>query len=415
MRLPRPHIPARRRTLVAVALLVAFVAGGAIVFAGQREDGIDEPVFAVIRTAAPPGSGDPARTGSLAEERDAGVEAKVVLLSWAEYRPFEEIKDLAYVRRKQREFRTLREAGFELILSLGVNRAPAWLHERYEDTRFVNQHGDRYGGKGQTGDLNLVFNRRLRTVAERYLAEVFRDFGTDFYAVRLGFGRFGELSYPPAEWRGRTNSYWAFDDNAATTNPAGGWTPGSPSPDGQADRFLDWYLDALVDFERWQMAAVRKHFPGTLMVLLPSWGVRPGRVEQAVGSDLDGTTPSEVSGELPRGLDFARQVAAIDDEDVVVATTWLEADIDLAADRRPDKRFWSPVKYVSFLAENHPDQLRVFGENGGGDGAAGMALAARQMQRYGLMGMAWFDEGELASGRFATMEDLRRTIRAAEG
>jgi hypothetical protein len=345
----------------------------------------------------------------LAEERDAGFDAKVVELRWDAFEPFEGVKDVDYIRRKRAEFERLRRQGFKLILTLGFHRAPAWIHERFPDTYYVNQYGERYDGPEDSGELNLVFNEPLRRLAAEYLRQVFQDFGTDFYAVRIGGGRFAALTYPPGEFGGRQNCYWAFDRNAQRGSPTPGWKPGSPAPAGEAAQFVDYYLEGLARYERWQIAEVRRHFGGRLFLILPSWGIRPGRIEEAVEGNLAGATPVEKTGELQQGLDFSRLVAAVDDDKVVVTTTWLEADVEIPPGAEDDKRFWDPARYIAYLAENHPLDLAVFGETSRPNQPAALELAARRVKDYDLAGMAWFDEASLFSGGgYATLDDVRR-------
>ena len=243
------------------------------------------------------------------------------------------------------------------------------------------------------------------------MKDVFRDFGTDFYAVRLGGGRYGEVTYPPNSFRGNGNLYWAYDENAQeSAGEAGiaGWRPGDSSPSGEAGRFLEWYLDALAEYQNWQVAALRESYGGQIMMLYPGWGIRPGQAEEAVATNLDGSTSSEKKGEIQRGRDFERQVGAIEDENVLVTTTALDAEASGDADEDPS--YWSPVKYLSGLAKPHPLGLGLYGENSGHGDQAEMELSASQMRRYGLLGMSWYDEEQLFSGRYATLDEYRRAI-----
>jgi hypothetical protein len=70
------------------------------------------------------------------------------------------------------------------------------------------------------------------------------------------------------------------------------------------------------------------------------------------------------------------------------------------------------VRYLAQLAADHPLRLPAFGENGGQDDDAGMQYAATQMRRYELLGMLWFKEADMTSGRYATLDDLRGVIAA---
>jgi hypothetical protein len=300
--------------------------------------------------------------------------------------------------------------GYKLILSLGVHDPPTWVFG-YPNSRYVNQFGQIYNlqeGLYDQGDANAVFNPKVRELMGSYIARVFADLGTDFVAVRIGGGRYGELTYPPTSYEGRTNAYWAFDANARASSPTPNWLPGQPSPNGEAKRFLEWYLDSLKGYEQWQIATLREHYTGPLMLLFPSWGIRPGEIDQAVGVNLNGSTSAEINGEVQRGYDFARQVSAIGDQGVVVTTTWLDADA--SKDSGSDPRFWSPVKYLASLANAHPLKLQRYGENTGQGNSATMQFAISQMKKYGLFGLAWFNESELYSGHYATIFDYQRLI-----
>lgn len=346
----------------------------------------------------------------LTAERDAGIVLKVWRLSWRSAMPGPDTLDRAYLARKHTELAQLRQAGFQIVLSVGLHDPPRWAHDRYSDSYYVNQFGEPYRGDGpDSGDLNIVFNPALRALVAAYLQNVFAEFGTDFAAVRLGGGRYGELTYPPAQYQAHRNTYWAFDRNAAAQSPTPNWRPGQPSPAGEANLFLQWYLDRLVEFQSWQISTVRQHYDGPLLLLYPSWGIRPGQIEQAISVNLDGTTAAERNGEIQRGLDTARQIAALSDPGTIVTTTWLDADA--TADDQPDQRYWSPVKYLASQAQQHPLKLQLYGENTGQGQTVELELAALQVQRYGLLGMAWYREEELFSGQYASLADYQRVIR----
>jgi hypothetical protein len=406
-------VPRRRRIFVGISALflvsiALFWAVGYEMFAGSQFAGTQRSyVFGVIGND----------TSHLTEEREAGIEAKLFYLSWREFYPQEGVKDTAYIAAKKEELQELREAGFRIILCLGYQDNPLWVHQNYSDSYYIDQYGERYTATGlfENGEANLVFNQQLRALVGSYMQDVISEFGTDFYAVRLGGGRYGELTYPPTDWHGKTNRYWAYDKNARTSSPVPSWTPGNPSPNGEASMFLDWYLNSLVDYQNWQISALRATgYEGKIMMLYPSWGIRPGQIDEALKTNLNGTTSAEKNGEIQRGYDFARQVKAISDPKVILTTTWLEANFDAAADDRHDARYWSPVHYLASLAEAHPLSLKVYGENGGQDDREAMALSASRMRRYGLIGMCWYNEEELFSGQFASLDDYERIIQTSE-
>ncbi len=348
----------------------------------------------------------------LREEYAAGIRLKHFRVGWRSFEPEEGRISRTYVAEKQAELAALRQTGFAIVLSLTLHDTPGWLHDRYRDSHYINQYGELYEGDFDGGDANLMFNAEIRDAAERHIAEVFAELGTDFAAVRVGAARYGELTYPPAEWNGRDNLYWNYDANALAQSPVSGWRPGDPSPEGEAQRFLEWHLDALVQLQSWQIAVVRQHYSGPLIMLYPSWGIRPGQIERAVAGDLDGRSSAERNGEIQRGFDFARQIGALEDPHIIVSTTWLDADP--TGDDGDDPARWSPVHYLAELAAAHPLQLPVIGENTGHGHVPEMELSAAQMVRYGLIGMLWYNEEELLSGQYATLEDYRRIIEQYE-
>jgi len=346
----------------------------------------------------------------LAAERGAGVTTKVVRISWKDMVPAEGTTNAAYIGTMRARFDGLRAAGFGITLELGIQDTPDWVHTAYPAASYVDQYGDVYSGQGQpdSGDANAVFNPTVRRLIADYVRDVFASFGADFAAVRLGGGHWGELTYPTNNYNGHTNCYWAFDPSALAQSPVPSWRPGDPSPHGEAARFIAWYLDALTGYQTWQISMLRASYSGPIVMLYPSFGVRPGQLDGAVRGNLDGTTSVEINGELQRGYDMARQVAAIADPNTVIATTWLDCPFGNDDSANPDD--WRPVHYLASLAAAHAPALRVFGENTGQGQRAQLDFAAAQVVRYGLVGMAWYDEGEVFSGRYATLTDYQSEI-----
>ncbi len=348
----------------------------------------------------------------LVAERAAGITTKVYVLSWRDLAPTETTLNMPLIRYQQAEMARIRQAGFRIVLGLGFTDAPAWVHANYTDTYYINQFGDPYiANTADGGDANLIFNPNMRSLAFAYIQSVFANFGTDFAAVRLGGGHWGELTYPLHTIGGRTNLYWAYDHNALASSPVPAWRPGQPSPNGEAATFANWYLDALAVYQNWQIATLRQSYGGPLMMLYPSWGMRPGQLGQAIVGNLGGTTSPEINGEMQRGYDFARLVSRINDPNVVVTTTWLDADATRDTGANPDD--WSTIEYLASLANAHPLHLAVAGENAGQGSAAVMRLAGDQMQRYGLVALLWSRESELLGGAYATLDDYKRLVAGA--
>jgi hypothetical protein len=351
------------------------------------------------------------RMGRLDAERMAGVTARVVRISWKDSEPTQDAENPKYVDSKRQEFDRLHAAGFQVIADIGLQDTPPWIHQTCTDSYYVDQFKDTYNpGEVDSGDANLVFNQQVQTLAERYLRRLLDDLGTRIDFIRIGGGHWGELTYPSMRYRGHTNCYWAFDRQALRTNPVPAWSPGDASPHGEARLFINWYLDQLANYQLWQIGVVRRSFSKPMMILYPSWGIRPGQLNTAIADNLSGTSSAEINGEVPRGFDFARQIDRLTDANLFLSSTWLDADG--SGDDTIDQTRWSPIHYLAHLARAHHPNLRLFGENTGQGSAAKLAFTVSQARRFGLCGFAWFNQEELENrSGFATLNDFHSFAR----
>ena len=354
---------------------------------------------------------------------EAGVRGVVLGVSWDRCEPGEGRFDFRYLQDVRKRIEIFRAAGKVVVLDLGVQYPPTWVFG-IPSSRFVDQWGDSFGAEAGSGEcgVNLVFSQEMRDRYEAYLRHLFGELGNDFYAIRLGGGRYGELGYPSHQYGSRTNCYWAFDPVAQGNAPGlppgmkacpvPGWIPGSPSPGhDSARRFLEWYMDSMRNYHDWQIAAARRYFSGPLFMLYPSiGGLRPGQLEAAARGDCDGSTGPEKTGEVGRGYDMARYVAGIRDPLVVVYSTWLDG-FPGADDASPDPARWSPGHYLAGLAAAHRPPLPVGGENTGQpDDVANLRLTFQRMRENRLCVLFWAFEPTLFDGKggHATLADLRR-------
>jgi hypothetical protein len=351
----------------------------------------------------------------------AGVSHVVLSVSWDRFQPTPASVDATYVARLRTDLVTYRKAGLKVVLDLGVQYPPDWLR-KLPNARFQNQHGDAFIDPAPGKNVvNFVFNDLLRERQLDYLAAVFKQLGTDWAAVRVGGGWYGELNYPPAEFAKKTNCYWAFDPFAQGAKPGlptgvspcpvPGWKPGDTSPDSaSARRFADWYLDSLKNYHDWQIAAARRHYAGPLQMLYPSWGLRPGQLDVAVSNHLSGGTAPEKNGEVQRGFDFARFIGGIRDPLVWVHCTWLDSNPDWSDDTSADPVRWSPPKYLAHLARLHNPPLRVSAENTGGGGMPALQLSAQRVRELNLDALYWAFVPALFDGTPPELADLRAAL-----
>lgn len=348
----------------------------------------------------------------------AGLQLAVLELSWDRFQPQSAMGvDSVYVAEQREKIRQFREAGLEVILEPGIQYAPSWIFD-VPESRYRNQYGEVYRGSGPGKEIaNSVFSDAVRIAQAAYMDRVFELLGDGFYAVRVGGGWYGELTYPEHRFAGSTNCYWAYDACAQGERPGlplgqppcpvPGWRPGQASEDHRSARlFLEWYHDALAHFLAWQVEIVRNHYQGRIMVLFPSWGIRPGQSEAAILADLSGSTSPEVNGELGRGVDFARQVRAIRDPRILLHCTWLDADPSFGSD--------PPIRYLATLARASEPPHGLSAENTGGGGQAALELCASRAREFPLTAFLWAFEPDLLDGREPEMEALPKAFRGGE-
>jgi hypothetical protein len=307
---------------------------------------------------------------NLSELHQQGVDVVLLEMSWAAAQPREHYYDERYLSAVRAQRDRFRAAGLKIVLNFGLHHAPAWVLSR-PDALFTDQNGTRYVNDDVA---DLVFGFRLRPLAEAYTGRVFSELGTDFYAVRVGGGPKGELGYPAVKsTQGYLPDYPAFSAAAATGNPVPGWRPCNPSPRREAERFLDWYMRSLVDFQRWQIDTVRRFYPGTIAVLYPSLGVGADDIGAAVRDDLCGNTDAQRSGDLQRGYDHARQIAALPARGVAVWATWTD----------------NPVALERLGALAQARHLDLMGENSGADTPPAMRRSVADARRFRLSAFLW--------------------------
>jgi hypothetical protein len=177
-----------------------------------------------------------------------GVRATTLELQWKRYEPQEGVYDRAYITQMQNRLRALKAQGWYVQLIPGYQYTPDWVFTKYADMYYVNQYGEAYApdaaAQGDFRVINAPFNPQARALISNYLDHIFtqsfpqNDPSLRFDSVRIGGGVQGEVRYPPADWNGHPNSFWAFDayaqdpgQIAAIPPDVVGWRPGiDPNP-----------------------------------------------------------------------------------------------------------------------------------------------------------------------------------------
>jgi hypothetical protein len=337
--------------------------------------------------------------------RAAGIDAVTLSLLWGRAEPRGPGLDDAYLQEVEGQYEAARDAGLEVALSTGLQYPPDWASEK-RGARFVDQNGTSWRGPIGDNALDAVFNQEVRAAQDAYLqrlGERLRDLMPA--GIRVGgLGR-GELHYPPGRKEEPRNVFWAFGPAARALSPVPQFQPGTGSHE-EARVFLDWYLGSLAEYGRWQLDTYRRYFGPRprLIVLLPSWGIRPGEIDDAAASLLSGSSRGERRGTLTEGLDWHRQVplfAAVDG--VAVCTTWLDPP-----DQGTDDGLVSPGVYLSRLARDNG--VAVWGENTGDNSIADMSRCMERVRNLGLEGLFWMGESELGVRGNARLEDYAQLI-----
>ncbi|HEX8916800.1 MAG TPA: hypothetical protein VF796_30900 [Humisphaera sp.] len=361
------------------------------------------------------------------EEAAAGVAVVHLELAWDRYEPADGQFSDRYAAQAKAKLNAYRAAGMKVVLGTGLQHPPRWATE-LPGGRFVNQDGV----AGPPRAANLTFNPALRARAERYLARVAADLGTDFWAVRVGSGPYVECFYPAHDAERTANSYWCYDAEAQRGCPFPGWRPGERSYKGKpfapADvrRWYDWYLGAMVDGIDWQVAAYRRlGYRGDVHVLMPGVGSRPGDLRRCLDRYLD--ADADKLHTTSRAAAWHEVIARLKDKAGVVVYVSSVADgsggndLPQPADRAvkvddPAVNKWSATRWLTYLADRHG--LAKAGENPGrGDAngyGPGMLTAAVAQARAGrFKAFLWAHDHNLYDGTGPTLAQYAEAIAAA--
>lgn len=324
--------------------------------------------------------------GHADEERQAGVTAATVELSWQLAEPEKSRFDRNYLDRVRATAGALSAAGRTITLELGLHNPPGWVLAR-PDSRMVNELGE------QSNEANLVFDRRLRTEAEAYFARIADALDLSAVrAIRVTSGGSAELLYPGG------GHYWAFDAGAQNgpdrpasmpPNPAPGWRPGQPGLDAAGvGRWAQWYVGALADVVGWQADAFsRLGYRSSFEVLTPGSGVPPAQFDALVRGGLppgllgEGAAWSVLYRQLPRRPGLVAYVSSV--ADTSGDDDSCTADDDATSLDSPDVERWSATRWITRIA--HEYGYPVSGENPGFGQSPALDVTYRDPTQRGML------------------------------
>lgn len=401
----------RRRLLVAGGAVAAAGAAAATAAAvlpeldlgGAGEDRswapgtCEAPVFGILQ--AEPEQFEPVR--------ESGVSAVAISVPWSRAEPRRGRMDEEVVEDVRRRLDAAREAGLQVALTPGLQYPPGWVFEAgTAGGRFVDQDGREWHGEVGDDIADGVFDPRVRDAQEDYLlrlGELLRRHEPT--GVRLGGLARGELHYPFVDTDGRRDTFWAYGKAAQDRCPVPGFRPGDDDEE-DARVFVDWYLEELSGYGRWQVDVAREAFGDDprLLVLQPSWGLRPGDVEEAVADGLRGETPGERRGTLTEGLDWERQLPLLAQvPGTAVCTTWVDSP-----DQGDDPGLISPGRFLAGLAAEAG--LGAWGENTGGNDADDLDRCVALVDELDLEGLFWMSAADLGEDGNADLDDYREAL-----
>jgi hypothetical protein len=320
-----------------------------------------------------------------AAERSLGIDVVTLQVGWDLVEPAPDHFDTTYVRSFLARVEAARAAGMSVVLDPGLQYAPDWVMDLDASSRFEDQYGDRFGGPAGSGNAvpNAVTDPLARDALASYLHWLGRRVPARLlYAVRAGGGPTGELRYPPADFDGHSDCYWAYDPDTQAASPVPGWRPGTGTA-AEARDFIDAYNEDLATYSAWFSKQLSSSFPGVAQLLmLPGWGQRPGYVAAAVPTLLTQGSP-----ELNLGTDWPLQLADAPYPQLTIAyTTWLDAPSAGATLQLED-----PATYLASLATG----FRTGGENTGGGGVANLRLGLARARTLGFSLVDWMQESQI--------------------
>lgn len=319
--------------------------------------------------------------------------------------------------------------GLKPILAVDFQYPPSWILTGVE--KFKDQAGNDYDTNGSGKQVrNWMWTANGRTYVADLLTRVGAALGparikaTD--GVRIGGGWYGEAHYPESVSGGPTYAWQAFGASMQTGTglaagmticPVPGYVPYSGT-DAQDVAFLNWYLNGMTSWVRWQIDQYKAlGFTRNLWVLLSGYGVRSNTVR----------TDNGYKQAAALGEDHLRIIGEfMHDPSVWPYSTWLNTVDGFAGGTADsDKAAWKSIYEKSLVRGK---QYGLMGENTGGEdntamdgifaGALGSATYAGSpgtpSSGHYYNGCIWLDYTSLTNGTGgATMAHYASKIASA--
>jgi len=360
------------------------------------------------------GLGENLNPSLLKAQYEAGIRLRLVHLGWdvlQERGPDSWDADAA--RALQDRIDTFVGLGddVKLVLDLGVHYTPDWV--AHIDP-LVDQMGNVWDASSHDGGFNVYWSPAVRQHVAAYIDRVFQNFNFHgrLWIVRVGVDG-GELLYPNQRNDDQSYSFWAFDRNAQAGSPVPGWKPGQPSPNGEASKFYEWYVDNLVDTFNFFLAQIRSHYSGLVAPVTPGVGIDERTAAKLIGRNL----VDDTLGRYGTGNYWQRIFALLPGADQGVIN-WCSSIGDLSGnDSSPNWWEWSSARMMAYFANQAGRD--IFGENTGRnpyDSSRGADVRTtaqwifHAVESYDYLGIMWVEQSQMADPNFTSLEQYRSLI-----
>jgi hypothetical protein len=350
----------------------------------------------------------------LQAQHNAGVRVRFVQLGWDVLQPGGPTSwDAGIANAFQQRIDAFVSYGpdVKLVLDLGIQYPPAWVSQV---DPLVDQYGNVWQARFPNGGVNVYWSPTVRQHVAGYIQRIFSgiNFRGRLWAVRVG-PYMGELMYPEQANPGQNLSFWAFDSRAQAQSPVPGWRPGDGSPNGEAERFYNWYVDNLTNTFSFFLTEIRRYYGGYVAPVTPGAGIWEGNVRQLISRNLYDTSLNwygtgnywqRIFSMLPgAGQNVINWCSSMGDgsgDDT--STNWWE---------------WSSARVQAYLAAQNG--RRIYGENsapnafdtsGGAHPRTTMQWIFSTMHNNNYLGVMWISQSFMADPRYASLEQYRQMI-----
>jgi hypothetical protein len=375
------------------------------------------PSFGVVGQG---GVWDPLNPALIQSEANAGVHQRLIELDWNDFQPNSAAdwsgSAVAAVQTRINGLIAADGAG-QFVLDLGLQYPPGWAAAT---DPLIDQYGAHWTATtGNGGGANLYWSPTLRAALRTYVQKVFTtlDFHGKLWAVRMG-PYMGEMLYPEVAHAGQAESFWAFDPTAQAQSPVPGWRPGQASPNGEAGRFYNWYVDNLAGFFNFMLGEIRHYFAGYVAPVTPGKGMSPPAVTSLLEHNLADTSQAHYG----TGNYWYRIFPMMGPDANILHWCSSVGDISGVSETSGNWWDWSSAKALAWIAQR--SGRPVYGENpgrnpydtsGGADPRTTMQWVMQAVRDNNYIGLMWVREAEMANPAYASLPQYAAEISQAAG